>query len=81
MDELFYHASNIENLSELLPLSTMRGTGEKVCFFTTTRAYAFFYLRDMDINYVTCGVHDNGIVIYEEQFPNQLPAFGRQMSR
>ena len=72
MNDLFYHASNIGNLTELLPLSTVRMSGEKVCYFTSVRAYALFYFHDMEINHVTCGVSDAGIVIYHEQFPKQL---------
>jgi hypothetical protein len=72
MSDIFYHASNIKNLRELLPLSTMHGGGEKVCYVTPVRAYALFYLRDMEINHVTCWVSGEGVVGYEEQFPNQL---------
>ena len=43
-----------------------------VAFFTPIRAYALFYLRDMEINHVTCGVNKDGIVLYHEQFSNQL---------
>jgi len=70
--KIFYHASNNGNLKELLPLSTLHGSNEKVCYVTPLRAYALFYLRDMDINHVTCGVSKDSIVIYDEQFPNQL---------
>ena len=70
--KIFYHASNSGNLTELLPLSTLHGSNEKVCYITPLRAYALFYLRDMSINHVTCGVSKDGIVVYEEQFPNQL---------
>jgi hypothetical protein len=68
----FYHASNIGNLKEILPLSTLHGSGEKVCYFTPYRAYALFYLRDMEVNHVTCGVDGNGVTVYHEQFPCQL---------
>lgn len=68
----FYHASNIGGLNELLPLSKMHGDNAQICYFTPNRAYALFYLRDMEINHVTCGVDENGIVVYHEQFPNQL---------
>ena len=76
----FYHASNLGSLKELLPLSTVRGSDEKVCFFTPVRAYALFYLRDMEINHVTCGVSDSGITIYHEQFPDQLTKIYRGRS-
>lgn len=68
----FYHASNIGGLTELLPLSKIHGDNAQVCYFTPNRAYALFYLRDMEINHVTCSVDDNGVVVYHEQFPNQL---------
>ena len=71
MNTTFYHASN-GGLKELLPLSNLRGNNEVVCYFTPVRAYALFYLRDMEVNHVTCGVQDNGTVVYHEQFPNQL---------
>lgn len=72
MNEVFYHASNCKDLKELLPLSVLHGSNEKVCYFTPIRAYALFYLRDLEINHVTCGLSANGIVVYHEQFPDQL---------
>ena len=72
MIDLFYHASNVGDLKELLPLSTAHGSGDKVCYFTPVRAYALFYLRDMVINHVTCGVSESGVTVYNEQFPDQL---------
>ena len=77
---VFYHASNIEGLKELLPLSTLHNSGEKVCYITPVREYALFYLRDMVVNHVTCGVSKDGIVIYDEQFPNQLEKIYRGRS-
>ena len=72
MIDLFYHASNVGELKELLPLSTAHGSGDKVCYFTPVRAYALFYLRDMEINHVTCGISESGVIVYNEQFPDQL---------
>ena len=71
-NEVFYHASNIGNLKEILPLSTGYGSGERVCYFTPVRAYALFYLRDMNINHVTCAICEDGVIVYHEQFPSQL---------
>jgi len=34
----------------------------------------------MEINHVTCGVNQNGITIYHEQFPNQLEILYRNRS-
>jgi len=72
MNDVYYHASNIENLTEILPFSRLHESREQVAYFTPFRAYALFYLRDMEINHVTCGVNLTGISIYHEQFPNQL---------
>lgn len=69
---VFYHASNTSGLLQLEPLSIMHGNGTKVCYFTPNKVYALFYLRDMGINHVTCGVSDDGVVVYHEQFPRQL---------
>lgn len=80
MTEFFYHASNIGGLKELLPLSTMHGSSEKVCYVTPIRAYALFYLRDMGIDHVTCGVSESGIALYHEQFEGQLKTLYRGRS-
>lgn len=72
MSNHFYHASNTGNIRQLLPLSTLHSSGDKVCYLTPLRTYALFYLRDRAINHVTCGVSDNGIAVYHEQFPDQL---------
>jgi len=72
MNEILYHASNIGNLIEILPLSKLHGCSEMAAYFTPLKAYALFYLRDMEVNHVTCGVNKNGVVVYHEQFPNQL---------
>ncbi|MFR1519299.1 MAG: hypothetical protein ACLSVG_11130 [Clostridia bacterium] len=71
MTNIFYHATN-KKLDELLPLSKKHSGDGRVCYFTPNRAYALFYIRDMEINHVTCGVGDNGIPVYYEQFPQQL---------
>ena len=71
MKNIFYHASN-EKFDEILPLSNNHGGDGTVSYFTCNRAYALFYIRDMNINHVTCGIDDNGIPVYYEQFPQQL---------
>ncbi len=71
-NDIFYHASNIGGLDELFPLSKMHSGQQSVCYFTPNREYALFYLRDMEVNHVTCGVDANGIPVYHEQFPEQL---------
>lgn len=71
MKNIFYHASN-KKLDELLPLSNNHGGDGTVCYFTSNRAYALFYIRDMNINHVTCGINEDGIPVYYEQFTQQL---------
>lgn len=70
---IFYHATVVPNIKELNAFSKDHSTNKNtVVYLTTNREYALFYIRDMDINHVTCGVGDDGIVRYHEQFPNQL---------
>lgn len=69
---IFYHASNISGLKELLPLSKIHGENMHTCYFTPNKFYGLFYIRDMEINHVTCSIDENGIPTYHEQFPNQL---------
>ena len=70
---IFYHASNIEGLEELHANSRSHGEeGKRVLYLTDNRAYSLFYLRDKKINFVTCGVREDGLVHYFERFPNQL---------
>ena len=64
--KLFYHGTTVAGIKELASASN-------VVYLTPNKAYALFYIRDTDINWVTCGVTKNGIVQYDEQFPNQLP--------
>lgn len=72
MSKIFYHASNIGGLKNLLPLSIQHGGDEKVCYFTLFRAYALFYLRDIEINHITCSISNEGVTTYYEEFLNQL---------
>jgi len=79
-DGRFYHASNIKDLNVLMPISQLHGSDDKVCYLTTVRAYALFYLRDMELDFVTCGMSGDGIVIYDEKFQGQLEALYRGRS-
>ena len=63
----YYHGSPIAGIETLAP------SPGKPLYLTDNRAYALFYLRDPEINWVTCGVR-GGIVAYDEQFPGQLRA-------
>ena len=43
-----------------------------IVYLTPNRAYALFYIIDKSINWITCGVKEDGAVHYDERFPNQL---------
>jgi len=61
-----YHGTVMGGLTKIIPRE------HSIVYLTPNQAYALFYILDKDINWVTCGVKENGIVQYEEQFPNQL---------
>lgn len=66
-----YHGTTEANIGELRV--TARGRdGKAVLYLTDNRAYSLFYIRDRDIDFVTCGVDEKGIVHYDEKFENQL---------
>jgi len=71
---IFYHASNIEGLKTILPLSESKNKADKdkVAYFTNVRLCALSYLRDMDVNHVTMGVGDDNILECYEYFPDQI---------
>jgi len=60
-----YHGSPVAGIETLTP------PPGRPLYLTNNRAYALFYIRDMEVNWVTCGVRD-GVVVYDEQFPDQL---------
>lgn len=64
---LYYHGSNTQGLSEL-----KCGGRDSVVYLTHSRAYALLYIRNRDLDYVTCGFQEDGIPAYEEWFPGQL---------
>jgi hypothetical protein len=69
---LFYHGTT-EELSELNAISIDHAdTHNSVIYLTPNRAYALFYIRDREINWVTCGVREDGVIRYDERFPDQL---------
>lgn len=69
MDYL-YHGSAISDIKELAPSSK-----SNVVYLTPNRAYSLFYIWNGKYKWVTCGVRKDGVVEYEEQFPNQLYGF------
>lgn len=60
---LCYHGSPIAGIETLSP------PPGKVLYLTPVRAYALFYIRDLAVNHVTCGVLPGGVVRYDEQLP------------
>ena len=80
MTEYLYHGTVIPNIKNLNAVSSLHGGGEqKIVYLTDNRAYSLFYIWDSVHNlkkgkHVTAWIKD-GIVYYEEQFPEQLKAF------
>jgi len=70
--ENYYHASDIKNLKEILPLSKAKGSDENVCYFTHIKKNALVYLRDKKINHTACDIDENGILVFHEWFPGLL---------
>ncbi len=93
MKQQFYHGTSIPNIKILEPRSHCHRTAqstvakpctEKVLYLTTNIPYALVYIWDHEktgthAKWVTCGIQD-GVVFYEEQFPNQLQAFYQGVS-
>lgn len=75
-----YHGSIIANITELSANSSLHGkTNQKAVYLTACSPYALLYIWDSNRNikqgkHVTAWIKD-GIVYYEEQFPNQLKTF------
>lgn len=70
---ILYHGSPVAGITYLGTLSRMHDeTASSAVYLTPNRAYAFFYIRDLEINYVTCGVTSEGYIRYNENFPGQL---------
>lgn len=70
---IMYHGSPFAGLTELGTLSrTHDEMASSAVYLTPNRSYALFYIRDLEINYVTCGVTEDGYIRYDENFPGQL---------
>lgn len=75
-----YHGSSIGKIEELsINSASHNEKKEKVVYLTSNYAYSLFYIWDSIKNhrskkYITVYIK-NGIVFYEEQFPNQLYEF------
>ena len=66
-----YHGTTVSNIERLRSNSKDK-EGNSVLYLTDNRTYSLFYIRDREIDFVTCGVGEDGKVHYDEKFPNQL---------
>ncbi len=70
---IFYHGTSLPGITDLNSVSkTHDSLQSSAVYLTPNRAYALFYIRDIEINWVTCGVSEDGIICYDERFPGQL---------
>ena len=74
-----FHATTVHGLKYLNPNSRDRD-GNSVLYLTDNFPYSLFYIRDREIDFVTCGVREGGVVFYDEKFPNQLEVLYKGMS-
>ena len=66
-----YHGTTVGGL-ETLHANSCDRKGNPVLYLTDNRAYSLFYIRDRDVDFVTCGVRSDGVVCYDEKIPRQL---------
>jgi len=77
---ILYHGSSVDNITILEPRSILHGSqNEKVVYLSGSIPYALVYIWDSQKTkcsrkHVTCALK-NGVVYYEELFPDQLRAF------
>ena len=77
---IYYHGTT-EDLTKLNAVSKDHADAHNsVVYLTPNRAYALFYIRDREINWVTCGVKGDGVILYDERFPDQLKTIYRGVS-
>lgn len=57
---------------EILRAESHDKQGNAVVYLTDNWTYSLFYIRDRKIDFVTCGVDEQGIVHYDEKFKDQL---------
>ena len=74
-----YHGTTVPDM-EILEANSRSREGGKVLYLTDNFPYSLFYIRDRDIDFVTCGVGRDGVVHYDEKFPGQLEALYRGLS-
>ncbi len=83
MDYL-YHGSSVAGITTLEPHSPLHNSDKRVVYLTGNIPYALIYIWDekrtgYDRKYVTGWMKD-GIANYEEQFPDQLELFYKNVS-
>ena len=66
-----YHGSPEPALEILRPNARLK-SGKPLLYLTNNRTYSLFYIRDREIDFVTCGVDAKGVVHYDEKFKDQL---------
>lgn len=71
-----YHGTTVPDL-EILRANSRDREGNPALYLTDNFSYSLFYIRDREIDFVTCGVDGEGIVHYDEKFPNQLDVLYR----
>ena len=84
MTDILYHGSIIPGIINLEARSRLHATEQMVAYLTDSIPYALFYIWDAahtgySSKYVTGGFRD-GLVFYEEQFPDQLRTFYQGVS-
>lgn len=77
--EYLYHGSDAAGIREFEPRSTLHGTQQKGVYLTDSIPYALLYIWNSAKHggadkHVTAWI-ENGMVHYEEQFPDQLKTF------
>ncbi len=74
-----YHGTTVPGL-DVLRAGSLDREGKPVLYLTDNYPYSLFYIRDRDINFVTCGVNADGMVRYDEKFSGQLQTLYREMA-
>lgn len=74
-----YHGTTVGGLKTLSAKSRNKDK-TPVLYLTDNWSYSLFYIRDREIDFVTCGVDTDGIVHYDEKFQNQLKALYKGMT-
>lgn len=74
-----YHGSSVHGITELKPCSKLHNADKRVIYLTDNVPYALLYIWDSNVIGYDCkhvtGWIKNGLVYYEEQFPDQLKMF------